>query len=113
MIVNFINILYIAFICYAFYHQKTIHKRKRKHVQVKARLNNKAYHRIMQIEFGVPIFYDKYEMTFLIDNKEKTFETSRFENDVVEIGDEGILVYEPYKIISFSDKIKEFHFDEE
>lgn len=108
-----INTLYIAFICYALYRMATIHKRKRKRYEVMAKLVDKGYHRVTQLEFGVPIFYDRYEATFSFNGKQKVFEIAQVEYDMLEIGEEGLLIYEPYKVIAFKDKLKEFHFDEE
>lgn len=60
---------------------------------------------------GIPILKPIYEVIFETDQEEILFSLSSFEYDVLEIGEEGRLVYWKKKycneMISFSDKIKE------
>lgn len=50
-----------------------------------------------------------YELTFETGEGVKTFEVSQIEFNVVDCGDCETLVYEGNELISFGDKIKEFH----
>ena len=52
---------------------------------------------------NMPFHETMYELLFATENGQLNFEVSIFEYNVVQLGNEGILVFEKDKIISFGD----------
>lgn len=82
---------------------------KNQRIEVLATLVEKKDGDYFPIPGRVPTPTQIYELHFDTENGPILLEVSSFEYDVVETGDHGLLVYEGKKLISFADKIKEFH----
>ena len=100
------QILIIILGAYALYRAFTSNRRKRKIFSEEATIIKKEYFRVSGLDFGYPKYDDSFEITFQLKNKEKTFEVSQFEYELLEEGDKGILCFDRYKIISFGEKLK-------
>ena len=82
---------------------------KNERIEIHATLSEKKDGDYFPIPGRVPQPTQIYELHFDTETGPVILEVSAFEYDVVEVGDHGVLVYEGNKLISFGDKIKEFH----
>lgn len=79
---------------------------------VQARLVKKLSEDYYPIPGRVPEPTKVYDLLFCLENQaDLVCSVSRFEYEVLEEGDQGELVYEGNQIISFANKLHEFHID--
>lgn len=81
--------------------------KKAETIRVEATLVNKRVSSYNAVE-GLENPMDMYELDFMADGKPLSFEVSVFEFQAVEIGMQGLLVYQGYNIVSFGSWIKDF-----
>ena len=74
---------------------------------LRAKLIDKKENEYFRIPGKIPTPEQIFELIFMTEEGTKTFEVSMFEYNVVEIGMEGLLVFQGYQLISFGKWIKD------